>query len=247
MDILLVYKWGYDPDDLFVRPDGTHKFVRGKLSASDDDAAAVISARETAVATDGKLTGVTIGSGDAGWVLAREAQEATVVEDYTYDTDDALTASRLVKAIEAAGKPDLVVMGDEARFAGVAGCVAAKMGLPLVAGLDDFSACSDDASCIIAHRRTASGIETLKVRTPALVTVAATESEQQPPTMKKILAARKLPTTKVDAATLGAIAESKAKAVAVRVPEKRMARMFEGTPAEMADSLVAALKADQIL
>lgn len=247
MDILLVYKWGYDPDDLYVREDGTHKFVRGKLGASDDDAAAVISARETAAATGGKLTGVTIGTGEASWILAREAQETTTVEGYTYSTDDALTARRLANAIDAVGKTDLVVMGDESRFAGVAGYVAAKLGLPLVAGVENFEACASDPSCIIAHRKSPHGTETLKVHTPALVTVAAIESEKNPPTMKAILAARKLTENKVEAGSLGDVAGTPVTVVSVRRPEIRKARIFEGTPAQAADSLVAALKNDQIL
>lgn len=247
VNILLVYKWGYDPDDLYVRPDGTYKFVRGKLTASDDDAAAIVCARETVATTGGKLSGVTIGTGDASWALARAAGETTTVEDYTYSFDDSLTARRIASAIKSAEKADLIVMGDDSRFAGVQGYVAAKLKIPLVAGLEDFEACPDDSACILAHRKTPRGTETLKIHTPALVTVIASESETQAPTMKQTLAARKLPVNKVDGASLDPIEDSKAAVVATRTPEMRLARILEGTPAEAADALVAALKADQIL
>lgn len=247
MDVLLVYKWGYDPDDLFVRDDGTYKFVRGKLVPSDDDAAAIVSARETAAATEGRFFGATIGTGDNSWALARDVQETTSVKDYTFSFDDTLTARRIVKTIEAAGKAELVVMGDDARFAGVQGYVAAKLGIPLVASVQDFAPCPDDPTCIVAHRRTAQGTETIKVQVPALVTVAAIEAEKEVPSMKKTLAARKLPDNKIDADSLGVIEESKVVSVGCRTPEVRMAHIFEGTAAEAADSLVAALQADQVL
>lgn len=60
MDITLIYKWAYDPDDFIVHEDGTTKSRRGRYVASDDEAAAIVSAREVAEASGGSLAAVTI-------------------------------------------------------------------------------------------------------------------------------------------------------------------------------------------
>lgn len=51
MNVTVVYKWGFDPDDAFVSSDGRFKWKRGKLAASDDDAATIGSARKLTQAT----------------------------------------------------------------------------------------------------------------------------------------------------------------------------------------------------
>lgn len=64
MNVTLVYKWGRDPEEIFVYDDGTTKLRRDRLVASDDDAAAIACIRELAEATGDKVVGATIGSGD---------------------------------------------------------------------------------------------------------------------------------------------------------------------------------------
>ena len=63
MNVTLVYKWGRDPEEIFV-DDGTTTLRRDRLVASDDDAAAIACARGLAEATGGEVVGATIGSGD---------------------------------------------------------------------------------------------------------------------------------------------------------------------------------------
>ena len=71
MNVTLVYKWGRDPEEIFVYDGGTTKLRRDRLVASDDDDAAIACARGLAEATGGEVVGATIGSGDVSWAMAR--------------------------------------------------------------------------------------------------------------------------------------------------------------------------------
>lgn len=114
--------------------------------------------------------------------------------------DDRQTAEALAQVVEAAGEADVVVMGDARDAAGVAGALAAYLGLPLVAGVRDFAADPDDPGRIVAHRKTDKTLETLLIAVPALITVSAVEDEKNVPSMKQMLAAKKAPVEKVNCA-----------------------------------------------
>ncbi len=244
MDVALVYKWGYDPDDAYASADGSFKWKNGKLVASDDDVAAVANARAVAQKTDGKIYGVTIGNGDVSWAAARGVPELHSVGAYMPSSDDLVTAREIHEAIAAAGKVDLVVIADAIEQAGVAPALAALLGVPFVGSIRDFSVSEDDPDTIIAHRATDEGIAALSFMAPAVISVEAVDSEKTVPSMKEMLAARKTPVNKIDAAaeiTGGLVMESRAKA------QLKQAKMFEGTPAEAAQKLVEQLRADGAL
>lgn len=243
MNIVLAYKWGRDPEDAMVYEDGSVKWRRDKLVASDDDAAAIASAREAARATGGSFTAVTLGNGDVSWALARGADSAISDESLFPESDEMQTASHLAALISQTGEYDLVVLGDAQESAGVAGAVAALLDLPCVSGLKDFSA-NEDASQLIAHRTTPAGVEEIEVSLPALVTVAAVDVEKVVPTMKEMLAARKAPVNKID------IVDETSARVSVssqRAPEVHAAKLFEGTPQQAAHDLIATLRAKNVL
>ena len=244
MDITLVYKWSRDPDEIFVYEDGSYKLRRDRLAASSDDVAAIASARRTAEATNGKITGATIGSGDVSWAMARGAETAVSVEGLMPDRDDLQTARALEQAVRAAGEFDLVVIGESRDAAGVAGALAASLGIPLVTSVQDFSADPENPGCVIAHRRQGKLVQTLRIAAPALITVAAIEQEKAIPTMKQMLAAKKAPVTRVETQDAG---EGKVRERGVRRPELHPAQLFEGELSLAAANLVATLRADGIL
>lgn len=70
--------------------------------------------------------------------MARGASRAVSAEGLAPSPDDRQTAEALAQVVEAAGEADVVVMGDARDAAGVAGALAAYLGLPLVAGVRDW-------------------------------------------------------------------------------------------------------------
>lgn len=244
MDIVLVYKWSRDPDEIFVYDDGRYKLRRDRLTASSDDVAAIASARRVVEATGGRVVGATIGSGDVSWAMARGAQSAVSIEGLMPTRDDAQTAASLLQAVKAAGAADLVVLGESRDAAMVAPILAAMLEFPLVAGVQDFAADPDEPGCILVHRRDGKQAQTLRITAPAVVTVAAIEQEKDIPTMKAMLAAKKAPVTKLDAPQAP---ECQVVEVGLRRPPLHPAKMLEGTPSQAADALAAALRADGTL
>ena len=244
MDVTLVYKWGYDADEAYIASDGSFKWKKGKLVASDDDAAAIASAREIAGATGGTLTGATIGDGDAGWAIARGAACVYCDESCAIVPDDLAVANMLKAVVQAAPAADLVIMADSADRAGVAPALAETLGLPCVLGVRDVAVDPEDGTSLLAHRSVEGGMETLRFTAPALVSVSALTSEKTVPSMKEMLAAKKAPRTKVEAAAGGVSAVTER---SISKADLKMARIFEGSPDEAAQQLVAALRADGVL
>ena len=176
--------------------------------------------------------------------MARGASRAVSAEGLAPSPDDRQTAEALAQVVEAAGEADVVVMGDARDAAGVAGALAAYLGLPLVAGVRDFAADPDNPGRIVAHRKTDKTLETLLIAVPALITVSAVEDEKNVPSMKQMLAAKKAPVEKVEGRALPATEIEK---TAQRRPQVKRARIFDGPVEQAAKDLVAALRADGIL
>jgi electron transfer flavoprotein beta subunit len=245
--VSFVYKWAYDPDDALVYDDGSIKWRRGKLVASADDASAIIYARALTHDSAGQLTAITIGNGDVSWALSRGASGALSAESYMPSVDDAQTAQMLAEAVKAAGDADVVVLGDAQAFAGVAGVLGAELGLPLLIGVSDFALDPDSPNCIIAHRSTGEVTETIRVHTPAMLTVAAAGEEIDIPTIKETLAARKLPVDVRKSEDLGTIPETKMVVKESRIPKKRVAHILDGELSLAVDELVATLREKGVL
>lgn len=244
MDVTLIYKWDYEADDAYIASDGSFRLKRGKLAPSDDDAAAIASARAVAVATGGNMVGVTIGNGDAGWAAARGAGDLVMCEAYAPVADDVATAERLRAVLEAAPATDLVVMADAIEHAGVAPALAAMLDLPCVLGVRDFEIDPDNSAYLRAHRSVDAGMETLRFKAPALISVSALTSEKDVPTMKEMLAARKAPRQQVEERS---VSESTVVVQGIAKAELKPARRFEGDPDQAAQELVAALRAGEVL
>lgn len=190
--------------------------------------------------------------------MARGASRAVSAEGLAPSPDDRQTAEALAQVVEAAGEADVVVMGDARDAAGVAGALAAYLGLSLVAGVRDFAADPDDPGRIVAHRKTDKTLETLPIAVPALITVSAVEDEKNVPSMKQMLAAKKAPAEKVNCtpklqkweAVQGrgrALPATEIEKTAQRRPQVKRARIFDGPVEQAVKDLVAALCADGIL
>ena len=249
MNVFIAYKWERDSDEATISSDGSLKWFDTKLRASDDEAAAIVCAKQLTVDTGGTLTAVTIGDGDATWALARGASRAVSIGGYFPAKDNAVTASALVSAIRTAGDTDVVVLGDAREFSGVVPAVAAQLGLPLVAGVADFAVDPENQSCVIAHRNTDQAQETLRIHMPVVISVCATSKEKTAPTIRQIMAAKRLPIDKLDAAELGELPESSLQVTGCRLPIRREAQLFEaeGDADKAVNELVATLHARNVL
>lgn len=245
MDVTLVYKWGYDPEDAYIKSDGSFMWRQGRLMASDDDAQATLCARALAEAAEGTLRAVTIGNGDVTWAAARGAQELYVCSASMPASDDMATARMLADVVRNAGEPGIVVMANASESAGVAPALAALLGVPCVLDVRDFEF-DKNREIVVAHRAIAGGVETLEFTAPVLIAVAAATSEKDVPTMKAMLAARKTPKTAVDPSGPASSEETLTVRQICKAPLK-LARIFEGTPDEAAAALVETLRSDGTL
>lgn len=243
MKVAVVYKWSRNAADALVRADGSIDWRGAKMSAGEDDPAALAASVQIAADAGAELVGVTIGDGDASWVLARGVEGTVSVTDAPPLADNAATAAILAAAVRSIGDVDVVVIGDSRQDSGVAPALAGHLGWPAVLGVET-AAFADGA--VQATRRVDDRRETVAVAAPAVLGVAADADVDRTPGMKEMLAARKRPVTKVTLADLGVAAED-VESAGFSLPETAPARVFDGEPAEAAAQLVAALRAEGVL
>lgn len=239
MNVLFCYKWERDSNEATITSEGALKWFDTKLKATDDEATAIVMAKKIAEETGGELTGVTIGDGDVYWALARGAGRAVSADALTPSTDNAVTAARLASAIKAAGEYDLIIMGDSQEYSGVVPATAAKLGINMIVGAQDVRPDGESASTVLVTRATAHSLETLRVHTPALISIAAVGTEKTRPTMRQVMAAKKMPVERIE---VTAESEEKLNTTGTRLPEKRRAVMFES-----AEELVNALRERELI
>ena len=244
MKIVVVHKWARDPEDAAVRSDGSVDWRGAKMTAGEDDPAAVATARTIAAVAGGSVVGLTIGDGDATWALARGVEQVVSVPDAPSVPDNAATAGVLAAAIRGIGDVDLVVIGDAEAHPGVAAALAGVLGWPALLGVS--SATFADGR-LAATRRTGDRDQTLSLGLPAVLAVAAGSAEKQPPGMKDILAARKRTVVAMPLAELSAGPLDRLTPRGTRMPELGSARIFEGSPTSAVERLVAALREDEVL
>jgi len=243
MKVVIVYTWARDGANAAVRADGTVDWRGAKMTAGEDDPAALAVAKRLAEGSGGTVVGLTIGDGDASWALARGVGETFSVTDAPPLADNAATARIIAAAVERIGDVDVVVMGDSKQDPGVAPAVAGYLGWTALAGL--VSAAVVDGR-VAAVRRSATEQQTIRVAPPVLLGVAAEADVDTMPGMKELLAARKRPRTTWSMADLG-LAVGDVRSTGTRKPEAAAATLFEGDPSTSAAQLVAALRADGVL
>ena len=244
MKIVVVYKWARDPEDAAVRSDGSVDWRRAKMAAGEDDPAAVAIGRAVAAASGSSMAGLTIGDGDASWALARGVEQAVAVPDAPNLADNAATANLLAAAIQWIGEVDVVVIGDTEAYPGVPAVLAGVLGWPALLGV---STAMFEGGRLVATRRMGDLEQTVSLALPAVLGVAAASAEKQAPGMKEVLAARKRPITAVPLADLGTAPLDRLESRGTCVPGDGSTRIFEGSPADAARQLVAALRADGVL
>lgn len=243
MRTVLVFKWSRDPQDASVSVDGQFNWGNAKLSASDDDPAAMQVAQ--AVSADDEVVALTIGNGDAVWAAARGAASTVIVDDFDSDNDAFRTASIIKGAIEHSGGADVVVIGDSEWDKGVVVSLVAELGMPAFAGVVDLERI-DDAYRIFC--KNGSVTKVIEAQPPFLLAVRGLSSEKAVPGMKQVLQARKKPKQVVGVADLPAMRDCAAEPRKTMLPESDAAVLIDGSDADAAaGELLGALKRQGVL
>jgi len=242
MKTVIIYKWARNAEDAAVRNDGSVDWRNAKMTAGEDDFAALEAARN--ISQEGELTGLTLGDGDASWALARGVQQATSIADAPCLTDNASTAAILAAAVRQIGGVDVVVIGDAEEYSGVPVALAGLLGWPAVVGVSSAGAADGRVQIV---RKQGTDEQTISIATPVVIAVSAASPEKKAPGMKEQLMARKRAVVKLSLAAINASGEDKALSRNTRLPETTAARIFDGDAAVAAEQLVTALRNEGVL
>lgn len=211
-------------------------------------------------AKGGKVTVLSLGNGLMREVvkkpLAMGADALVLLEDEAYTAGDSWsTAAALAAAIKKIGQYDLILCGREASDtnAGQIGAAIAEMlGLPCVTLARKIEIVDGKAKI---ERVTSAGYDVVEVPLPAVVTVSNEIGEARYPTIKGIMAAKKIEPIVWKPADIG-IDMSKVGATGRRAKIRRLFQpMHEGkcdfaageTPEEMAANLALKLREAKVL
>ena len=243
MKSLIAFKSSQNPQDARVSADGSVDWSGARMTAGDDDAAAIAVAAQ--VAAGEELVGLTLGDGDPSWAAARGASSTVSVTDARPDPDAFVTAAALAAGVRHVGQVDVAVIGDSVWEPGVPVALGALLGWPVLAGV--LSAERDGASLRVI-RRVPGGEELVRVTGPAVLAVAARRAEQKVPGMKEVLMARKKPVDKLTLSDLGVQAPSAVRVRGTALPAASTAQVIDGgDPAAAVAQLLSALRTEGVL
>lgn len=254
MTIVTCFKWVVVDQDLRTDP-VTHEIdaARARWEISPYDRNTIACARGLADATDAPLVGITAGKITPNGLkeaLGRGLDSALTVA-VEGRMDGRATARVLAKAIGTLDDPTLVITGEGAADTyahETAPRIAELLGWPVVTNATDLHVAD---GVLTATRILADATETVEVALPAVVSVIPESADAPIPGLKALMAANKKPRTAVSLADLGLSDDDVAPRVtSVRtcgfVTDRRHIR-HEGSPAEAAASLVAALDKEGLL
>ena len=189
---------------------------------------------------------VTVGVGVADYekelrtTLAMGADRTLLVEAQA-DLDPWNVASVLMKVIERE-QPDFVLMGKQAvddDSNQVGQFLAARLGWPQATFIASLELTGGEAHI---QRETDSGLESLKVQLPAIITVDLCLNEPRYASMPQIMKARRLPIEETTLEELGVKIEPRMELVGFEVPSaERNCRFFES-----AEELLRVLREEEV-
>ncbi|MDR1634514.1 MAG: hypothetical protein LBS27_06275 [Bifidobacteriaceae bacterium] len=240
MKAIVIYKWARATASARVRESGEVDWGAAKMTAGDDDPAALDVAKAIAGA-DGDVVGLTIGDGEAAWALARGVATAFTAPQVGPLADESATAGALAQAVRQLGEVDAVVIGDDPAHPGVAPALAAHLGWPVVLAVGS-AALSGDGRVVIT-RKAGAEVETISLVTPVVLGAVAAGEEARPPGMMETIKARKKPIGELSVAAPAEAVTS----TQTRRPARSGAKLLGGEPAEAAAALVTELRGDGLL
>lgn len=244
MKIVVVFKWSINPQDIRVGSDGVADWRGVKMSASDDDPAAIDIAKNIAAAGD-EIIGLTIGDGDVAWAAARGASSSVVVTDVQTGAGSADIGAALAAGVRHIGGADVVLIGDSGWDYGVVTALAGQLGWPALANVVSATA---EKGRLRVTRNIGGGTQVVDVTGPVFLAVAASRAEKLVPSMKDVLAARKKPVTRLELAELDVKPVAAVTARGTSLPDTPPVRIIDGAdPAAAAAALLTALRTEGVL
>lgn len=239
----VVFKWSRDPQDARVSVDGEVAWGNAKLSATDDDFAAMEAALEAA--GEDEVTGVTVGDGKPDWAAARGAASTLLVEDPAEGADVLPLAKQVAAAIKSLEGVEFAAVGDSDWSPAFVSALAGELGWTALAGV---TACEPCEGGVRVTCKGSGASRIVEAPFPVLVAAKALSKEANPPGMKQTLAARKKPVTKVAAAELCPADGEPLAVLRTVLPETTGAQMFNAEDMDTAcKGLASALQAEGVL
>lgn len=170
--------------------------VDAKRKISDFDKNAIEEALRIKEAQGAEVTALTVSSEDARMILrealAMGADKAYMVSDPSFEGSDTLVTSYiLAEAIKKIGEFDLILCGEasvDSYSAQVGPRLAERLEIPLVAYARKLSI---EGNILTVERTLEDSYETVKAKTPALVTVTAEINTPRIPSLMAIMKASK--------------------------------------------------------
>ncbi|TRZ87107.1 MAG: electron transfer flavoprotein subunit beta/FixA family protein [Streptomycetaceae bacterium] len=152
--------------------------------------------------------------------LSMGADSAIIITDDALIGSDALGTSKVLAAVIAEQKFDLVLCGTEstdARMSVVPAMLAQRLGWAQLTFAGSVSV-TPDTSSVTATRETEAGIDTMKAQFPCVISVIEKINEPRYPSFKGIMAAKKKPMEVYSLSSIGLDAQSPWSAVIDATP-----------------------------
>jgi electron transfer flavoprotein beta subunit len=204
----------------------------------------------------GAVTALTMGPAGAKAVLKEAvsvgASRGVLVSDEALAGSDALATARvLAAAVRRLGPFDLVLAGARSLDGGTAAVPAMLAELLDLPQVTNVTAIESEADALVCRQVLDDGYARVRLPLPGVVSVDEYVNTPRYPSIKSKLAANKATFDVLTAADLGVAAAAPASAVVLEVaavPTREPgARVTGATPDEIADRLVAALAASDVL
>jgi electron transfer flavoprotein beta subunit len=181
--------------------------------------------------------------------LGMGADRAVHVKDAEADGSDALGVARILGAVAKEENPDLIYMGmmsEDGNFAAVPPMLAEVVGIPHTTAASKID--RSDGSLTVEREVEGGASEVVELQTPCLVAVQSGLNQVRYASLKGIMAAKKKPLDVKTVADLGLGGQVGAGAAKVKIekiappPKGDKAEILEGSPGEIASSLVNRIK-----
>ena len=181
--------------------------------------------------------------------LGMGADRAIHVNDAEANGSDALGVAKILGAVAKEVNPDLIYMGmmsEDGNFAAVAPMLAEVIGVPHTTAASKID--RSDGSLTVEREIEGGAREVVELQTPCLVAVQSGLNQVRYASLKGIMAAKKKPLDVKTVADLGLGGQVGAGAAKIKIekiappPKGDRAEILEGSPGEIASSLVNKIK-----
>jgi electron transfer flavoprotein beta subunit len=181
--------------------------------------------------------------------LGMGADRAVHVNDAEANGSDALGVAKILGAVAKEENPDLIYMGmmsEDGNFAAVPPMLAEVVGIPHTTAASKIE--RSDGKLTVEREIEGGAREVVEIQTPCLVAVQSGLNQVRYASLKGIMAAKKKPLDVKTVADLGLGGQVGAGAAKIKIekiappPKGDRAEILEGSPGEIASSLVNKIK-----